>query len=136
MSGRDTARGAYNERVRRYFWDAAHAGDPPPGCGTARSAEAAEGGAGARILLTAVTDNGVLVALRYRVFGCPHLIAATEAVCERFEGAPVQTLADMNVLQLVRSLEIPVEKTGRILLLEDAVRSLYAKLKPTTNEGN
>jgi NifU-like protein involved in Fe-S cluster formation len=129
------ARGHYGDAVRRYFSRPAHAGEPPAGRGPLTAAEAAEGGAGARIMLTAVTDGGRLIALRYRVFGCPHLIAAAEAVCERFEGRAVEELADFKVAELMASLEIPLEKTGRILLLEDAIRALRARLERHASGG-
>ena len=70
-------------------------------------------------------DSARLRAIRYAVFGCPHLIAAAELVCERFEGQPVEVLADFDPRELIDTLAVPVEKTGRILLLEDAVRALY-----------
>lgn len=113
---------AYGERVRRYFRDPRHAG-------TVREAGAVEayveeGGSGARILLTAVTDGGRLRALRFLVFGCPHLVAAAERVCERFEGQPVESLAGFDPHELLAELAVPVEKTGRLLLLEDALREL------------
>ncbi len=129
-------RGAYGERVRRYFWNPAHAGEAPPGR-KVHAAEGREGGAaGARVRLMAVTEQGTLAALRYRIFGCPHLIAAAEAVCERFEGRPVQMLAELDVPELMRWLDVPVEKTGRILLLEDAVRSLLDEIGSAGTGGN
>ena len=132
----DGLRAPYSERVRAYFDRPMHAGDLPAGSGPGVSAEAFEGGAGARILLTAVTDNATLAVLRFRVFGCPHLIAAAEAVCERFEGKPVKILAEFNAAELMATLDVPIEKTGRILLLEDALRLLESRLGQPHDKGN
>ena len=121
-----SARGVYSDRVRRLFAAPAHAGDLPQV--DAVRAEASEGGAGARILLTAVTDDGRIVGLRFRVFGCPHLIAAAEWLCERIEGEPVKSLANFSVSDVMSALEIPVEKTGRVLLLEDSAQALLEAL--------
>ena len=128
MSGAGSLRGHYSERVRELFADTAHGGWPDEWVPEA-SAHAAEGGGGAEIELTAITEKGALDALRYRVFGCPHLIAACEYACERIEGRPVEALADLNAAELVATLDVPVEKTGRMLLLEDALRSLQAVLQ-------
>ena len=75
-----------------------------------RDGRASEGGAGARILLTAVTDRDTLSEVRYRVFGCPHLIAAAEAACERFEGQPVETLAGFSVAGMPDWLECRLKR--------------------------
>lgn len=122
-------RGVYSERVRHYFDKPRHAGDLSAEEGRRVSAQASEGGAGARIRLTAVAENDHLAALRFRVFGCPYLIAAAEAVCERFEGTPVQSLAEFSVEELIVTLEVPIEKTGRILLLEEALQSLRSEFE-------
>lgn len=117
---------AYNDAVLRYFRAPAHAGNLAEKNRAATTAYVEEGGAGARILLTAAADSARLRAIRYAVFGCPHLIAAAELICERFEGQPVEVMADFDPRELIDILAVPVEKTGRILLLEDAVRALYA----------
>lgn len=114
------ARGDYNDRVRRCFADPGHGGDLPDTPGRAVRAFAAEGGAGARIELAALVDDGRIVRLRFRVFGCPHLIAAAELLCARFEGLPVAELGPFPGEELADSLGFPVEKTGRLLCLEDA----------------
>lgn len=113
----------YSAAVRRYFANPAHAG-VVTAAGRQVHARVAEGGAGARILLTAVTDKDTLTQLRFQVFGCPHLVAACEAVCERFEGKPVEELAAFSTAELAGRLDVPTAKTGRLLLLEDAIKRL------------
>ena len=115
---------AYAPRVREYFESPRHAG----GCGDAAAISAAvsEGGAGARIHIAGVTDGERWTRLAWRVFGCPHTIAAAEAACRRFEGAPTSAPGEFAFVGLVEELGIPVEKTGRVLLLEDAFRPLEA----------
>jgi NifU-like protein involved in Fe-S cluster formation len=129
VSKTGTARryGEYNDRVRRYFASPAHGGGLPAGSGSRLAAVVEEGGAGARLALEAVVENGSVQQLRYRVFGCPHLIAAAEAVAERLEGGPAEALATVPVDEFMEQLEVPVEKTGRILLLEDACLAIARK---------
>jgi len=112
--------GDYSELVRRYFAAPAHAGKLNDALETTVSAAAAQPGSGARILLSGSFHEGRWQALRYCVFGCPHLIAAAEWACERFERRPVEAGSDFPLAALMAELSIPVEKTGLILLLEDA----------------
>lgn len=123
----DVPHGHYSEEVRRLFRTAAHAGSVPGAAATGLVAEIAEGGAGAVIRIEAEIENGRWRLLRYRIFGCPHLIAAAESVCARLEGRPLGTVAPFPVAEIMQMLEIPVEKTGRVLLLEDAFAGLAAK---------
>jgi NifU-like protein involved in Fe-S cluster formation len=130
MTSTDAAQllGPYNARVRECFNAPHHAADGNAVGGHRYAARAAESDSGAHLSLSAVTDNCVLASLRFRVFGCPHLIAAAEVCCERFEGGPVNQLGDLDVPRLMETLGVPIEKTGRILLLEDAIRSLRSQI--------
>jgi NifU-like protein involved in Fe-S cluster formation len=87
--------------------------------------EAAESETGARIVLSAVVEEDTVCVLRYQVFGCPHLIAAAEAFCEEMEGKPVVALTQLDVTRLMDDLAIPIEKTGKLFILEDAAKALH-----------
>ena len=115
----------YNDTVRRHFANPAHAGDLQAGYPQVVSVDVSGSEAGPRVLLAAQIDRNVVSRLRYRVFGCPHLIAAAEELCSRLEGAPADALQDVPVAELMELLEVPVEKTGRLLLLEDAANALH-----------
>ena len=108
----------YNSRVREYFHNPDHAGDVDAGP-TGYFADQ-----GIRIRLSAKMAGDTLVAMRFRVWGCPHVIAATEAVCRHYEGRNAAELNNFSTAQIMQDLAVPVEKTGRILVLEDTVRSL------------
>ena len=108
----------YNPAVRAYFADTQHRGDV--GDGAAGYFE----DQGMRLRLSAEVRDGVITRLLFRAWGCPHLIAAAEAVCRQFEGQSVAALEQFDSGQIMRDLAVPVEKTGRILALEDTVRSL------------
>ena len=108
----------YNPIVREYFATTDHCGD-------------IDGGAvgyfedqGLRIRLSAEVADGMITRLRFRAWACPHVTAAAEAVCQHFEGRPAVELEHFETAQIMRDLAVPVEKTGRILVLEDTVRSL------------
>ena len=108
----------YSARVRYLFAHPEHAGD----LGGEAVSEAAD--QGVRIRLAADHRDGQLQALRFRAWGCPHLLAACEAFCSDYEGRTAMDLSRFQSSEIMGVLSIPVEKTGRILVLEDAVRSL------------
>ena len=108
----------YSARVRALFAKPAHSGLVQHGQ-TVRLEEQ-----DVRLELSAAVADGVVAAMRFRAWGCPHLIAAAEAVCEGLEGRSVAELLEFSSAALMESLAVPVEKTGRILVLEDAVRAL------------
>lgn len=117
----------YNEAVRRLFAAPAHAGDA-----SGITADVARGGA--RIVLAADLDGSRIARMRFRVLGGPYLVAAAEAACTGLEGQPVRALREFSGDGIMRILEIPVEKTGLMLLLEDAIRALGQQI--IANDSN
>jgi NifU-like protein involved in Fe-S cluster formation len=127
--------GTYSEEVRRLFAEPAHAGDLPPGGARTATAESSESAGGCRVRLSASEAAGRLSAVRFRVFGCPHLVAAAEAFCADLEGQPIPALREPVVPALMARLAVPVEKTGRLLLLENAAGILAQELLEKSNDG-
>lgn len=117
----------YNKTVREYFSHTAHAGDLSRDYAQVRDSAVAESVQGAKIALTVGIEGAIVIEMRFRVWGCPHLIAAAEWLCERQESKPAAALADFPLAEIMRQLSVPVEKTGRILLLEDALKLLVAQ---------
>jgi NifU-like protein involved in Fe-S cluster formation len=81
------------------------------------------------IRLSASVQNSIITELRFLAWGCPHVIAAAEIFCRQYEGRPVNELELFETDQIMQDLAVPVEKTGRILVLEDTVRSLRAAIQ-------
>ena len=94
----------YSDRVRELFARPGHAGVLEGNCSAA------------------VVDQGVKIHLTARV--SDGRIAAAEAACAELEGRSAVELLEFSATGLMQSLSVPVEKTGRILVLEDAIRSL------------
>jgi len=119
----------YSERVRQLFAEPEHAG-------------VVEGGSrirvddqGVRIEFSARCADGVVTELAFRAWGCPHVLAAAEAICRDFEGRSCAALETFEAGQLMRSLPVPRDKLGRILVLEDAVRSLGQSVRRGPDPG-
>jgi len=108
----------YSAQIRALFADLSHAGD----LDNAICSEIDD--QGVHIRLAATCRGGCLQALRFRAWGCPHVLAACEAVCREYEGRPASDLEEFRATRIMEILSIPLEKTGRILVIEDTVRSL------------
>jgi len=119
----------YSDRVRQLFADPAHAGVVEGGSRVRVDEQ------GVRVELSAVCAAGVLTGLAFRAWGCPHLLAAAEAFCRDYEGRPCVALDSFNAGELMRSLPVPRDKLGRILVLEDAVRSLGQSVRRGPDPG-
>ena len=120
----------YSERVRALFADPQHAGDLE---NTAARVQISE--QGVRLALAVATDGDIIVGLRFRAWGCPHLLAAAEAFCRAYEGRPASALAAFEAAEIMQTLPVPREKLGRILVLEDAVRSLGQSARVSPDAG-
>ena len=112
----------YSAKVRKLFAAPAHAGKLENG--TVESLA----GQDVRVRFSARAVDGSVEAVRFGAWGCPHVIAAAEMICRQLEGGPVTDLEKFTAARIMEDLAIPTEKTGRILVLEDAVRSLGRRL--------
>lgn len=113
----------YSETVRELFANPVHSG------AIADGSRAYIDDQGVRVELTARCDGYRIEALRFRAWGCPHLLAAAEAFCREYEGRSCADLGEFAIAQLMQTLPVPMEKTGRILVLEDAVRLLEQSVR-------
>ena len=125
--------GPYNELVRSLFENPLHAKHIPEKLGKPYKVVTQESKNGPKIVLTAVIKEENILALRFRVFGCPFLIAAAEFCCNQCEGKHNKEVENIDILHLIQILEVPTEKIGVILLLQDALESLKLALN---NEKN
>jgi nitrogen fixation NifU-like protein len=79
---------------------------------------------GAQVLFTARIRADRIEQMLFRAWGCPHTIAAASWVTERLSGSTVQSLTALTWQEMEAALAVPLEKRGRLLILEDALRSL------------
>jgi len=80
---------------------------------------------GTLIVFAADLRDQRLYKLGFRAFACPHIIAACNRVAEQLDGGPVQALNELRLDQLQAEFDIPVEKAGKLLILQDAARACY-----------
>jgi hypothetical protein len=111
----------YNELTRRCFENARNAG-------RASGPDWFRGEAGGRSQGTWVQFDvqvrvervGVIRDVRFLAFGCPHVIAVAQWLAERGMGLATQPRLPESVQQLRERFGVPVEKLGRLLVVEDA----------------
>lgn len=112
---------SYSELTRRCFENAACAG-------TAAGADWFRGEAGSRergtwvqfdVQVPADGDSGIR-SVRFLAFGCPHVIAVSQWLAEHAVGWEAEVRLPESVQALSARFEVPVEKLGRLLVVEDA----------------
>jgi hypothetical protein len=121
----------YNALTRRHFAMATHAG-VLTGPGVQR------GVAGSRRLgtwvqfdlqfdvsvdvRTARGGSAGLLAVRFQAFGCPHVIAIADWIAQEAAAAALPGTPGLpeSVPELRERFDVPAEKTGRLLVIEDA----------------
>jgi len=108
----------YSELTRRYFETAAGAG-VLGGPGTLRGA-AGSRTRGTWVQFDVQPGSGSIQAARFLAFGCPHTIAVAAWVVEQAIGRPVRAELPESVQELSGRFAVPIEKRGRLLIIEDA----------------
>ncbi|HUN71719.1 MAG TPA: aminotransferase class V-fold PLP-dependent enzyme [Steroidobacteraceae bacterium] len=65
--------------------------------------------------------GGVVKSALFKAYGCPHTLAVAAWVTERLRGRSRADLAPGTPAEWAEALAIPVEKLGRLLVIEDAL---------------
>lgn len=120
--------GDYCTEVLALFADPVHAGDLEASSGRVLQGEAVALDRTAWVALSALCRDGRVIQVRWRAWGCPHLLAACELTAAQLEGRSLESLARFSLTELAARLEVPTEKLGRLLVIEDAQRALAASL--------
>ena len=81
---------------------------------------------GVHFALGARVAGGRITEARFQAYGCPHCIASASWLTEWLPGRSQPELLQWRWRQAARVLEVPTEKHGRLLVLEDAMRALAA----------
>jgi NifU-like protein involved in Fe-S cluster formation len=61
-----------------------------------------------------------LDAARFLAYACPHVIAVADWVAQNAVGRPAESVLPESVHALRERFEVPIEKLGRLLIVEDA----------------
>jgi NifU-like protein involved in Fe-S cluster formation len=118
----------YGPGVKERFDAPMHAGEWPPGTPDTLTGEAADRTLQVWVRFQLLTSGGIVSGARFRAFGCPHTLAAAEWVAERVAGASIESARAFDVQALRAALDVPVEKLGKLLKVEDALLACWREL--------
>jgi NifU-like protein involved in Fe-S cluster formation len=96
------------------------AGHLPPG-GCVLSARAGNREQGAEVVLEVRVEDDRAAELAFRAFGCPHFLAAASWLTDRLRGCDRLDFERWDWREAATALEVPAAKSGRLLVLQDAV---------------
>jgi cysteine desulfurase len=120
---------ALSPTARRYF-------DTLPGAGILL--QAGEGGAEGFVVIRGEAGGvaeeawvrfhlrvggGIVKAALFQAYGCPHTVAVTAWLTEQLPGRPRTDLVPGTPAGWLQAMDVPVEKLGRLLVVEDALRA-------------
>jgi NifU-like protein involved in Fe-S cluster formation len=108
----------YNDLTRKYFESAANAGELQ-GPGVFRGA-AGNHAQGTWVQFDLQIKAGTISAAKFLAFACPHTIAVAAWLTEQAVGRHVVLQLPESVQALRERFAVPVEKMGRLLIIEDA----------------
>lgn len=109
----------YNGLTRHRFEALRHAGTLSGG--NVRRASAGSRSAGTWVQFDVLSAaDGSVGAASFLAYGCPHVLAVADFVAETAAGRLPDGKLPEPLEALVARFEVPVEKLGRLLLVEDA----------------
>jgi len=65
-------------------------------------------------------QDATIEAVRFLAFGCPHVIAVSDWVSQAAVGRDAKAVLPETVQALCQRFDVPIEKLGRLLIIEDA----------------
>ena len=71
--------------------------------------------------------NGIVKAARFKAYGCPHTLGVADWLTRRLEGRRRVEGPPGTPAEWAAELRVPVEKLGRLLVIEDALRACFAR---------
>jgi NifU-like protein involved in Fe-S cluster formation len=113
---------SYNARVRALFVERERAGALPR-TEYVVSGEAGSVAQGTHLRFWLEWEAGSVRRARFEAYACPHLLASAAYVASWAEGKTVPQLLAWDWRPLAESLQAPVEKSGKFLILEDALKA-------------
>ncbi len=121
----DAAIAAVNREVRRLrSFSPAWGESPPPWPGrSAVSGEAGARGQDTWIRFHLLIEGNDVKDARFQAYGCPHTLAVAEWVANELPGRRRDALQPGVPVDWAKSHGVPVEKLGRLLVIEDAVQA-------------
>jgi cysteine desulfurase len=124
----DAAPGSLSLLARRYFDQLPGVGALPPGPGVFQgTAGGPEHEAWVRFHIQ--VEGGIVKAALFQAWGCPHTLAVTAWLTGQLPGRSMTDLVPGTPSAWLEAMEVPMEKLGRLLVVEDALQAIFQQWK-------
>jgi hypothetical protein len=110
-------------RVRAEFARLDRAGPLPPGLGAVSQGRAGSRAEGTEVCFLLRLADGHITAVRYLAYGCPYTLAVCNWLAGWLEGGAAEAGRLGSPERWARELGVPLERLGRLLIVEDALRA-------------
>jgi len=113
----------YGPAVRRLFQELPGAGRLAGSGGDLIEGEARDAHQDVAVRFQLQVRGTTVKDARFQARGCPHTLAACAWLTSQLPGRTREALIPGTPEEWARALEVPVEKLGRLLVVEDALRA-------------
>lgn len=120
------AGGSLSPATREAFLALAHAGALPAAPDVV-AGEAGREATGTRVRFSLRVRGAEVVEARFQAYGCPHTLAVASWLAGLLPGRRRDALVPGTPAEWAARFEVPAEKLGRLLVVEDALRDCVAK---------
>ena len=79
--------------------------------------------------------DSVIQTVHFNVYGCPHTVAVVDWAAEWLEGQSAKALVALDMLKRRNELGVPVDRLGKLLLIEDAAAVCKMQLDQLSKQG-
>ena len=115
----------YSPAVQRHFTAPTRARELPAGVAGLVAGEAEDRTLHVWIRFQLQLVEDVVAAAGFQAFGCPHTVAAASVVADWLEGRSIEVARAIDVKTVCAELDVPTEKLGKLLRIEDAVAACW-----------
>ncbi len=111
--------------ARRYFLAPARVPEFPDGrpAPEVRQGRAGRQSDGTEVFFELWMGDGIVKSARFSAYGCPHTLAVAAWLCDALEGSRLDAGSAGHPADWAQKFAVPVEKLGRLLIVEDALRA-------------
>jgi cysteine desulfurase len=95
----------------------------PPDAGKVVRGEAGSPAQDAWVRFHLLLDDDAVKEALFQAYGCPHTLAVTTWLTQQLPGRHLGNLVQGEPAAWAAALEVPVEKLGRLLIVEDALKA-------------
>jgi cysteine desulfurase len=109
--------------AQEYFRTLSGAGTLPASAGKVLIGEAGAAGEEAWVRFSLLVEGDIVKDARFEAYGCPHTLAVASWITGQLAGRTREALAPGAPASWAHALAVPVEKLGRLLVVEDALQT-------------